>query len=450
MTERNFDMELKALISNDDIEVPHKVSLGIEATLKSISGKKGGFPLRRAIKAAALLCALTLGLVAAFPAVAENIPIINKILGDRSIFGQSFPSQETELHFSNLREVRNHAIAVDQQVGNVTVREFAYDGVAFYTVWEVTDASKDPMESIGAHRSSIMVNGGAEIAAGVFIPEPLGEHKVRVVQVYPIPGGLQIPDLVTISIKFSKGEANLPEVSLTLNKRQLLASVKTVDLDNQLRLGSATARLLSMTQSPAYVSLTMELDRYEPNKYDFILLDNSGDELQQVDMGRVEREGLNTTITRFYKAPVNGNTVERIMVLAANPSSSFTELNSHSPSSLRTKTQVQLDAKLPTTIPTGDGREITVTRIEKDANSLRVVLTAKDMGMNTFIRMGGISLWDRTRNQDSAYRLSIAESLGENTYILSYNVDSFNLGNAVLCLGNYDEFLTEVHEIRAR
>jgi hypothetical protein len=448
MTERNFDAYLKALLSRDDIEVPRKVSRGIDSTLSSISRKKGGFSLKRRAKVAALLCALTLGMVSAFPVVAENIPVINKILGNSSIFGQSFPSHETELHFSNLNEVRNHAIAVEQQVQNIIVRELAYDGAAFYAVWDVTDTSTDPMDSIHLYSSSVSINHGREISAGVFIPETLDAHTVRVVQVYPIPGIVEMPEQVMVSIRFSKDGAALPEVTVGLNKSQLLASVRTVELNTRVKLGSTTAQLRSMTQSPAYVSLTMELGRYEPDKYEFVLLDDRGNELQQVDMGSVERKGLYTTITRFYKAPVSGNSIDRILVLAANASNSKT-LNTHSPASLRSRTQVELNAQLPVTVPTGDGREITVTSIELDNQTLRVVLSAKDMSINTFIRMGGISLWDGTRNQDSAYTLSLARSLGESTYSINYNLGNLDYNNAVLCFGDYDEAITVVHEIRA-
>ena len=455
--DKDFDIKFRQLLrEKEEIEVPKRITDGIDTTLRTLQRNNSkANVIRKCMVAAALFLATTIGLGAAFPTIADNIPILNRILGENSIFSKATSSKDGYAHFDNLKNVKHYAIAVDETVGNITVKEIAYDGIAFYAIYDVqydykTEASKEAW----SYDSSIEVKG-KEFTAGVLIPEQVDDYTIRITQVYPVPGAVELPSSFSTIIRFAKNgiKSDSLQVSMKLDKEQLLASVKRLKLDKELKLGSNKAKLLLLTQSYAYASLTIEHNRYEPNKYDFVLIDDKGNELEQVDMGRIERSGLKTNVTRVYKLPKHAE-INKILVIEANRKNSYKELNTHSPSKIKAKSFVNVDQQLPAQLSIGESKELSIVSISESEKSYDIIVKAnRAMSISSFIRMGGISLYDKTKDKasDDSYRLPRFDPQGDCSYkITFYKSSDFNFKNAVLCFGNYDELLNELYTIEAQ
>ncbi|ENK0838335.1 DUF4179 domain-containing protein [Clostridium botulinum] len=111
--ENNFEKELKELIKNsEDIKVPPKISTGVDEVLdnlpsNSTNGKK--VVIKRISIAVILVLIFLTGFVSTFPTLAAEIPIINKLAGNKSLFNK-IESSEYRDEFKNLSKLNNVSV----------------------------------------------------------------------------------------------------------------------------------------------------------------------------------------------------------------------------------------------------------------------------------------------------------------------------------------------------
>ena len=128
--ENNFEKELKELIKNsEDIKVPPKISAGVDEVLdnlpsNSTNGKK--VVIKRISIAVILVLIFLTGFVSTFPTLAAEIPIINKLAGNKSLFNK----------------INNVSVEINKGVSHkgitITIKEIAYDEAGFYVIYEVS------------------------------------------------------------------------------------------------------------------------------------------------------------------------------------------------------------------------------------------------------------------------------------------------------------------------
>lgn len=435
----DIDEKIKLLLnSNESLTVPKKISLGINETLKQIQNNKRKTHLKRISIAASLIMATTIGLGAIFPALAENIPLINKIIGDTTLAINYFEINNFS-ELENLQVIDEHTIPVNRTIGNITVIKFAYDGIAFYSTYEISNTSFNERYNYG---SSVFVKD-TEYIGQFYFPEMINDTTVRVTQVYPMPyPGETIPSEFLATLKFTKDNTfyNELETNFNSNENLLLQNTNQTELNREIVLGSNKAKLISITQSESYVALVTEYDIYEPADR-FVLLDTNGTELEKIDMGGIIEKDSKTIVTNLYKPTKNAN-VARILVVE--------EKNKIlSPVTIKNKDYLDLSTQLPAKITVGKDKTITVIGVTEDIDTYKVILQAKDIAINSYIQVGGLALYDpsKSKNKNNSYYSGRAIPLGEDSYMLVYyKVNEFNYKNPELSFGSYDELINILYE----
>ncbi len=444
--ENEFDLKLKEYLNkNENIEVPEKISRGVDEILMNLNNKKKKNYIKKGIAAAIIVIMSTLGMGVAFPALAEEMPVINKIIGKNSIFNREYKEFN---HFDNLKNVQDYSMDVEQTIKDnnisVTLKEIAYDGTALYVIYEekgIEISEKDYFND----KKTLSIDG-KPLEAGAIIPEKINNNTVRVTEVYPIVEEKNIPDKFNVEIHFTQiHEHNGKwDFNFRIDKNQLVKNLNTKKINENITVGWDRAKILSLTQSSAYISLNIEHSHYKPDRYDFSMLDDKGNELQQDDMGRITKKGMYKIVTRFFKSTKNQK-ISKIRVVRS-------KIGYFSPDKIKHRSYLDLNDIAPKTISIGSSKELKVSKIEEKDNYYEVILETKDLSIQQYRFAGGISVYNKEKNENdrTAYSVVKLDALGNNSYKVSVLKRDVKNGKNVLAFGNYDETIAEITEINLK
>lgn len=455
--ENNFEKQLKEIIKNsEDIKVPQKISVGIDEVLENLKSKnKKKNILKRISTAAVLVLAILAGFVTTFPTLADEIPIINKLVGDSSLFNK-VKSSKNGGEFKNLSKLNNVSVEINKGVYDkgvtITIKEIAYDEAAFYVIYEVNidkNLKNKNVQDIG--RANVEVNG-KRYEANAVVPLYSDDTKVACTEVFPVLGGDVMPDKFDFNISFSevsniKGNWNF---KIPLIKQNLQDKVNIFRLNKYIVDGFNVIKLAKVTSSPAYLSLLTEYGVYKPDKYDYVVMDSKGNEFQSVDIGGIAKKALLTDVTFFYKQ-IEGSKLDSIKILKS-------KVEKYSPNKLKNAQYIALNSKLPVDVSVGKNKKLTVNSISEKDSQIEIIFSSEKVPVYTFGFGGGISIYDKTMSKESkdAYSIVRPEVLGNNKYkvtvpkkrslikdnkVVEFDIDIKNL---VICIGNYDEMYKEV------
>lgn len=463
--ENKFEKELKELLksNSEDIEVPEKISIGIDETLAKLKPKNRNKILIKKISiAAVLIFAVLTGFVTTCPTLAAEIPIINKLAGINSLFNKA-PSSECGDEFKNLSKLSNVSVEINKGVSNngvtVTIKEIAYDEAAFYVIYDVN------LDKVGANkkylhygiRASAEVNG-KRYEANASVPLYSDAAKAEYTDIFPVTGGDAIPDKFDFNMIFS-GEDNLKgnwNFKIPLVKEKLKDKVNIFKMNKDIKNGSNSIKIARVTSSPVYLSMLAEFKKYEPDKYEYVMMDSNGDEYEGVDMGGIVKKLFSTDVTFFYKQ-IAGSKLSNISILKTKGKRIFDD-----DFKLKNVQYLPLKSKLPVDFSVGNNKKITINSMGEKNDKIEIIFTAKGFPVYTFVFGGGIRIYDENMDKDNkkSYDFVRPEALGNSEYkitlpkermvlknsttMLKYNVDINKLD---ICVGNYDEMYEEVGRI---
>lgn len=446
--EKDMDLQIKNMLSRcDDIEVPDKVSRGIDATLAQIerAGRKRSWK-KKGLMAAAIMILAIIGLGTAFPALADEIPLVNKFLGENSLFNRYNSSYNSE--FKNMKGLQDYSIGIEHTAESkgitVKLKELAYDGAAIYIAYEVNGngAAEEFYSDVNQNGNFIDGNlmiSGNKIEPGAFIPEKIDKDTILYKQIYPLSEKDKLPDKMQLSyeIKDKKDKSRKWEFNFNISRSQLSNNINKKVLNKEIILGKDKAEILSLVQSPAYASLTVEFDNYKADSYCFALYDDRNNQLQQVDLGRMINNGKKTDVTFFYSL-IGNNRVSRIEIV--QPKTGY-----FSPEKIKDKVYMKTNEALPKAISIGSDINLNITKIADMQTSTEITLTADGIDMQDYVFHGGINIYNsRLSDKDhKAYSTAKVEALGNSTYKITINKnhDDSGSGNAILTFGKYDEVI---------
>jgi len=441
--DREVDLKIKDLLNiNKDVEVPEKISKGVDEVLSKINNRhKKRNKIGKSIIAATVAVATITSLALAFPTLAQDIPIVNRILGNKSIFNKGFEGVYDD--YDNLKNVKDYSIGVEQTVKDkdisITLKEVAYDGVALYFIYDVQGKINGPINN------NVSI-GSMKIQCGAIIPQKIDDNTIRVTEIYPITETDKIPDKFNVIIDFNKIEdtAGSWKFNLSIDKNQLIKNTNRKDLNKKIQLGLFDrAKIISLTQTSAYATINIEHSNYKPDAYCYEILDENGNEIQQEDLGGIIEKGNKTIVTSFYKL-FNDNKLSKIIVLKQ-------KVGYFSPEVVKEKSYLEFNETLPKTFSVGKDKKITISKIEKIGDKYEVTILSKGISIRNYCLRGGISLYNRemdSKNHDS-YNVVRADALGNNTYKITIDNKNknFNAENCVLAFGNYDDIFKSLYEI---
>ncbi|MFL0249754.1 DUF4179 domain-containing protein [Clostridium neuense] len=463
--EDKFEKELKEILktSSEYIEVPEKISIGIDETLAKLKPKNRKKILIKKISiVAALAFVLLTGFVTTCPTLAAEIPIINKLTGINSLFNK-LTSSEYGDEFKNLSKLSNVSVAINKGVSDkgvtVTIKEIAYDEAAFYVIYDVNLDKNVTNKKYLEHgiMASTEVNG-KKYEANASVPIYSDATRAEFTDVFPVTGGDTIPDKFDFNMIFTgidnlKGSWNF---KIPLVKEKLKDKVNVFKLNKVIKDGSNSIKIERVTSSPAYLSMLAEFKKYEPDKYDYAMMDSNGDEYEGVDMGGIVKNLFSTDVTFFYKQ-IEGSKLSSISILRPKSKSIFAD-----DFKLKKVQYLPLNSKLPVDFSVGNNKKITIKSIGEKNDKIEIIFTAKGFPAYTFAFGGGIRIYDESMDKDSkkAYDFVRPETLGNSEYkvtlpkermvlkdsttMVKYNVD---INKFDICIGNYDEMYDEVGRI---
>ncbi|AKA69772.1 DUF4179 domain-containing protein [Clostridium scatologenes] len=445
--ENEFDIKLKEYLNkNENIEVPEKISLGVDEVLMNLNNRNKKNNIKKVIVAAVVVIISILGIGSAFPALAEEIPVINKIIGKNSIFNRDY---EQFNHFDNLKNIQNNSTNIEQTIKDnnisVTLKEIAYDGAALYIIYEEKGIEVSEKDCFN-EKQKLSIDG-KPFEAGAIIPEKINNDTVRVTEVYPIVGEKNIPDKFNVEINITQihGYNGKWNFNLRIDKNQLAKNLNIKKIDKIITVGWDRAKILSLTQTSAYVRLNVEHTHYKPDKYYFSILDDKGNELQGVDMGGITKKGMNKIVTSFFKADKKQK-ISKIRVIES-------KIGYFSPNKIKHRSYLELNDTVPKTISIGANKEVKVTKIQEKDNYYEVILQTKDLSIQQYgVFSGGISLYNKGKSEsdNEAYSTIKLDELGNNSYKVSVPKKDVKNGKSVLAFGNYDETIKELTEINLK
>ncbi|MFL0268081.1 DUF4179 domain-containing protein [Candidatus Clostridium radicumherbarum] len=463
--DKNSDIELKNFLnSNENLEIPEEISNGINKVLNKIEKRQ---KFKRWMKggsiAASLLILITIGLGAAFPALAEQAAVITRILGKESFFNRELQSS---FYKSDISNVQNNSIAVGQTSTHngisVTMKEIAYDGTALYAVYQVkSDVPNDKLRNVG----NISIGGETTDFVGdnLIAIQTIDNNTVQFVQMFIISGEEKLADKFNVSINFTellfkKGNWSF---NMILDKNELAKDSKLTDLNKVVNFNSGKANVRTLAQSSTFATLTVDYDNYNRNKdyNNFSLIDNYGTELQQIEFATQEiKKGEKTEVITVYK--VSKDTI--IKKVVANQSTSF---EYPYPQKFKDFTYVDLNTNFPKTVIIGPGKEITINSISLKEDYTTIphsenskykyyvfTITAEDLSIQDYVSNGGITIYhnDMAKTKYGAYNYARANVVGNNTYEISFigkDASKMQATNCVLAFIPYDEVLNQRAEI---
>lgn len=464
--EDKFEKELKEILktSSEYIEVPEKISAGIDQTLAKLKPKNRKKILIKKISiVAALAFVLLTGFVTTCPTLAAEIPIINKLTGINSLFNK-LTSSEYGDEFKNLSKLSNVSVAINKGVSDkgvtVTIKEIAYDEAAFYVIYDVNLDKNVTNKKYLEHgiMASIEVNG-KRYKANAGVPLHSDATSAEYAGVFPVTGGDTIPDKFDFNMIFT-GEDNLKgnwNFRIPLVKEKLKDKVNVFKPNEYIKNGSNSIKIAKVTSSPVYLSMLAEFKKYEPDKGDYyVMMDSNGDEYEGVDIGGVVKKPLTTDVTFFYKQ-IEGSKPSSISILRPKGKRVFDD-----DFKLKNIQYLPLNSKLPVDVSVGNNKKITINSVVEKNNQIQIIFTAKGLPAYTFAIGGGIRIYDENMDKGSkmAYDFVRPDALGNERYritlpkersvlkdsetIVNYKIDINKLD---ICIGNYDEMYDEVGRI---
>lgn len=440
---KELDLEIKNLLTkHEDIKVPEKISVGIDDTLAKImySSKRRSWK-KHGIMVATIAIIAIIGLGTAFPALAEEIPLVNKVLGKNSVFNRDDNSSE-----DNLKGVQNYSIGVEHTVTSsgisVKLKELAYDGAAIYIAYEEKGIAAT--EERFQNESTLIIEG-KKLESGVFIPERIDKDTILIKEVYPLSEKDKLPEKMQFSFKFTKilEQSGSWEFNFNVNKSELSRNIDKKELNKKIMLGQDKAKILSLVQSPAYVTITVEFDNYKPDDYSFVIIDDEGNELQQVDLGKMLENGKKTDVTFFYKR-INSSKFSKIMLIQQQTGYFASE-------KIQDRVYLKGNEQLPKVVSIGKGKFLNITKIDDKQNCIEITLVTNELAMHDYIFHGGINIYNNSVSEKdhNAYSMAKVDALGNNTYkvIVNKGENFVGTGGVNLMFGNYDEVIKEIEEI---
>lgn len=463
--ENKFEKELKELLksSSEDIEVPEKISIGIDETLAKLKPRNRKKILIKKISiAAVLMFAILTGFVTACPTLAAEIPIINKLAGINSLFNKTASSEYGD-EFKNLSKLSNVSVEINKGVSNngvtVTIKEVAYDEAAFYVIYDVNLDKNVTNKKYLEHgiMASAEVNG-RKYKINASVPLHSDATMAEFTDVFPITDGDMIPDSFDFNMSFS-GEDNLKgnwNFKIPLVKEKLKDKVNVFKMNKDIKDGSDSIKIARVTSSPVYLSMLAEFKKYEPDKYKYVMMDSNGDEYEGVDMGGIVKKLFSTDVTFFYKQ-IAGSKLSNISILKPKGKSIFDD-----DFKLKNVQYLTLKSKFPVDVSVGNNKKITINSMGEKNDKIEIIFTAKGFPVYTFAFGGGIRIYDENMDKDNkkSYDFVSPETLGNSEYkitlpkermvlknsttMMKYNVDINKLD---ICVGNYDEMYEEVGKI---
>lgn len=447
--EKDMDLQIKNMLSRcDDIEVPDKVSRGIDATLAQIerAGRKKSWK-KKGLMAATIMILAIIGLSTAFPALADEIPLINKFLGKDSLFNSYNSSFNSE--FKNMKGLQDYSIGIEHTVESkgitVKLNELAYDGAAIYIAYEVNGngaAEKfysDVNQKGNFINGNLMINGNKIGEPGAFIPEKIDKDTILYKEVYPLSERDKLPDKMQLSYEIAdkQDKSRKWEFNFNISRSQLSHDINKKILNKGVMLGKDKAEILSLVQSPVYASLTVEFDNYKADSYCFALYDDKNNQLQQVDLGRMINNGKKTDVTFFYSL-IGNDRVSRIEIV--QPKTGY-----FSSEKIKDKVYMKTNEALPKAISIGSDISLNITKIDDMQTTTEITLTADGIDMQDYVFHGGINTYNSrwSEKDHKAYSTAKVEALGNNTYKITIdkNRDYSGSGNVILTFGRYDEVI---------
>lgn len=463
--EDKFENELKELLksNSEDIEIPERISAGIDETLAKLKPKnRKKILIKKVSIAAALIFAMLTGFATTCPTLAAEIPIINKLTGINSLFNKA-PSSEYGDEFKNLSKLSNVSVAINKGVSDkgvtVTIKEIAYDEAAFYVIYDVNLDKKVTNKKYLDHgiMASAEVNG-KKYEPNASIPLHSDATRAEFTDAFPVTGGDTIPDKFDFNMIFSGG-GNLKgswNFKIPLIKEKLKDKVNVFKPNEDIKDGSNSIKIARVTSSPAYLSLLAEFKKYEPDKYDYVIMDSNGDEYEGVDMGGIVKKLFSTNVTFFYKQ-IEGSKLSSISILKPKGKGIFAD-----DFKLKNVQYLPLNSKLPFDASVGNNKKVTISSIGEKNDKIEIIFTAKGFPAYTFAFGGGIRIYDENMNKDNkkAYDFVRPEVLGNNQYKITlpkertvikdskttvkYKIDINKLD---ICIGNYDEMYEKIGQI---
>jgi|GEM_PF-5829217 len=465
--EDKFEKELKELLkcSSEDIEIPEKISAGIDETLAKLKPKNRKKILIKKISiVAALVLVLLTGFVTTCPTLAAEIPIINKLAGINSLFNKAVPSKYGD-EFKNLSKLSNVSVEINKGVSNngvtVTIKEIAYDEAAFYVIYDVNLDKNVTNKKYLEHgiMASAEVNG-KKYEANASVPLYSDDTRAEFTDVFPVTGGDIIPDKFDFNMIFS-GEDNLKgnwNFKIPLVKEKLKDNVNVFKMNKEIKDGSNSIRISRVTSSPAYLSMLAEFKKYEPDKYEYVMMDSNGDEYEGVDMGGIVKKLFSTDVTFFYKQ-IEGSKASSISILRTKKKRFDGDFK------LKNVKYLPIKSKFPVDVPVGNDKKITINSVDEKNNEIEIIFTAKGFPAYTFAFGGGIRIYDENMDKDNkkSYDFVRPETLGNNQYKITLPKERMVLKNSTtmvkykvdinklnICVGNYDEIYEEVGRINLK
>ncbi|MEF9935390.1 MAG: DUF4179 domain-containing protein [Clostridium sp.] len=429
------------LKSNDDLVVPSEISKGIDETLLSLKDKQCSNKSNKTKKpilkcggiAAGIAVTLLITLGSLFPGFADEIPIINKILGSESIFNKESND--------NLIAVQNCSISVNETKGGITVKELGYDGAAFYLVYETKGDN-------GFGDPKIIVNG-QEFTPGYF---PEDDNKSIHTLVYPIPVDSKFQDKFCANIIFEKAKDKSRSIvfQVNLDKKTLIGEGKNKDISKVINKGKLNMEITSVNQSNSYVTVGTIYDEYYPDEFNIVVYDDKGNPLDQLDMGRLEKKNGKTYVTRVFKAYSSTN-ISKIEVVRKT----LVNFTGYIP---RVKREIKLTEATPITVNYSKGRSLTINKIIKTKYGYEVIVRFNNVPGIEFIYSGGgageIMIRDNNKpdKEYSSYDTPSRDMLSDGSYKLTfgseYDTEKFDFTNSSLIVGSPDNSIKVIQEIK--
>lgn len=443
--DREFDKKIKELlVSNEELEVQEMISQDIDRVLKEVNTKKKnkGMFKKGAIAACIILTSM-IGFGVAFPAVADNIPVINKFLGNNSIFNNGNENEYN--HFDNLRSVQNISVGINREVKSndisINIKEVAYDGVALYLIYDIkADKNIEVYDDI----KTVSINGKT-YEPGVGIPETLDNNTIQYTDVYPITNHKEIPNKFTLSINFTEigGREGNWDFELPLDKKEMVKNLDEAQVNKKFKIGSDKIEILSISETSSYVTLSVEHSNYQPDNFYFSIFDEDGNELKQLDIGRLEEGIFKTKATRYYKR-VNDNEISKISIIRR-------KVPYNSPEKIKQKVYIKVNETLPKTISIGENKKLNILSFKERDDNYEFTVSSKDTSLVMYWIAGGISVYNREKNNEneSTYEGVELDSSLDNTFkVIVYKSNTIlQAGKDAIAFGNYDDTIEELYQI---
>jgi len=209
---------------------------------------------------------------------------------------------------NNLNQIAKHLNESEQNQTRELLNEYQNE-------IQSLDKKLKNKEYLNNLRSNVKVNGKS-YEASAQIPLNSDDKKTTITEVFAVTGGDTIPDKFDFNINFIQDDNSKESwnFKIPLIKQNLQNKVDILRVNQNIRDGFNSMKIVKLSSSPAYLSLLAKFKKYEPDKYDYIIMDSKGNEYEQVDIGGIVEKKFSTDVTFFYKQ-IEKNKLESITIL---------------------------------------------------------------------------------------------------------------------------------------